>query len=298
MPMMSENPVTRADVATSPSSNRTTITLSMTHRIAKLDATVASANTAAPENAIAKGFGCNDSIERMRYQFRLMRDVLLSGEFAKDVEETGGVTSGTSRFYQRLGAIASDLVVTHDDQSDPRIDEQGHFRRTERKSGITPFKVLFPIGAVLFIAFWTWALFFASKESVNRIEDRAWAERAETICAPVKAELKRLETLADPDIQVRADLVDQSTDLLSEMLDDIMVTPPSDEKGQAIVPDWITDYRTLLQDRYNYAERLRAGNNVPFTETPVRNVPITERIDKFTIDNQMLSCSPPIAGVL
>ncbi len=150
----------------------------------------------------------------------------------------------------------------------------------------------------LFIAFWAWALFFASKESVNRIEDRAWAERAEAICAPVKAELKRLETLADPDIQVRADLVDQSTDLLSQMLDDITATPPSDEKGQAIVPDWINDYRTLLQDRYNYAERLRAGNNVPFTETPVRNVPITERIDKFTIDNQMLSCSPPIAGVL
>jgi len=232
-----------------------------------------------------------------------MRDVLVSGEFAKDefvkdVEEAGGVTSGTSRFYQRLGAIASDLVVTHDDQSDPRIDEHGHFRRTERKPGITPFKVLFPIGAVLFIAFWAWALFFASKESVNRIEDRAWTERAEAICAPVKAELKRLETLADPDIQVRADLVDQSTDLLSQMLDDIIATPPGDEKGQAIVPDWISDYRTLLQDRYNYAERLRAGNNVPFTETPVRNVPITERIDKFTIDNQMLSCSPPIAGVL
>jgi hypothetical protein len=239
----------------------------------------------------------------MRCQFRFMRDVLVSDVFVKDVfvkdvEEAGGVTSGTRRFYQRLGAIASDLVVTHDDQSDPRIDEDGHFRRTERKSGITPFKVLFPIGAVLFIAFWAWALFFASKESVNRIEDRAWAERAETICAPVKAELKRLETLADPDIQVRADLVDQSTDLLSQMLDDIMVTPPSDEKGQAIVPDWISDYRTLLQDRYNYAERLRAGTNVPFTETPVRNVPITERIDKFTIDNQMLSCSPPIAGVL
>lgn len=214
------------------------------------------------------------------------------------MEEGDAVTSGTSRFYQRRGAITSDVVVTHDDQTDPRIDEHGHFRRTERKAGITPFKILFPIGAILFVAFWVWALFFASKASVNRIEDRAWAERAETICAPVKAELKRLETLADPDIEVRADLVDQSTDLLSQMLDDIMVIPPTDEKGQSIVPDWISDYRTLLQDRYNYAERLRAGNNVPFTESAVRNVPITERIEKFAIDNQILSCAPPIAGVL
>ncbi len=218
--------------------------------------------------------------------------------FRRDVGAAAEVTSGTSRFYQRLGAIASVVVVTHDDQTDPRIDEHGHVRRTERKPGITPFKVLFPIGAILFIAFWTWALFFASKDSVNKIEDRAWAERAETICTPVKAELKRLETLANPDIQVRASLVGQSTDLLSQMLDDIMATPPTDAKGMAIVPDWINDYRTLLQDRYNYAERLRGGNDVPFTESGVSNVPITERIEKFTIDNQMKSCAPPIAGVL
>ncbi|MFN3255365.1 MAG: hypothetical protein ACE37B_06690 [Ilumatobacter sp.] len=189
-------------------------------------------------------------------------------------------------------------MVSLDDQTDPRIDENGHYRRTERKPGITPFKVLFPIGAVLFVAFWTWALFFSSKDSVNRIEDRVWAERAEATCAPVKAELKRLETLADPDLDVRADLVVRSTDLLSRMLDDLMATPPTDDKGMAIVPDWISDYRTLLQDRYNYAERLRAGNNVPFTESGVSNVPITERIEKFTIDNEMTSCAPPIAGVL
>ena len=36
--------------------------------------------------------------------------------------------------------------------------------------------------ALAFVLFWTWALFFASKEGVNVIEDRAWAERAETIC--------------------------------------------------------------------------------------------------------------------
>lgn len=188
--------------------------------------------------------------------------------------------------------------MTHDGQTDPNIDENGHFRRQPRKSGITPFKVLFPIGATLFAAFWIWALFFASKTAVNKIDDRAWAERAEAICVPVKAELKRLETLADPDIEVRAGLVDQSTDLLSQMLDDMMVIPPTDEKGQSIVPDWIADYRQLLQDRYNYANRLRAGNNVAFTESEVSNVPITERIETFAGDNEIPSCAPPRAGVL
>ena len=86
--------------------------------------------------------------------------------------------------------------------------------------------------------------------------------------------------------------------MLSAMLDDLEAVEPSDAKGQAIVPDWIADYRTLLQDRYNYAERLRSGQNVPFTETGVQGVPITERIETFAGDNEMPSCAPPRAGVL
>lgn len=167
-----------------------------------------------------------------------------------------------------------------------------------RVSGITPFRVLFPIGFVLFVGFWTWALFFASKESVNKIEDRAWAERAESICAPVKPQLKALELLADPDFSVRADLVDQSTDLLAGMLDEIEAVKPSDEKGAAIVPDWIADYRQLLQNRYDYADRLRAGENVAFSESAVNGVPISERIEVFAGDNEMPSCAPPHGSVL
>jgi hypothetical protein len=181
---------------------------------------------------------------------------------------------------------------------DPRLDEHGHVRREERRSGITPFKILFPIGAVLFVAFWTWALFFASKTAVNKIEDTAWTERAEAICAPVKAELRSMELLANPSLDVRADLVTASTDLLSAMLDDVEAVTPSDPKGQAIVPDWIADWRILVQDRYNYAERLRDGQDVPFTESAVRNVPITERIETFAGDNEMPSCAPPRGSIL
>lgn len=159
-------------------------------------------------------------------------------------------------------------------------------------------RVLFGIGFALFAAFWIWALFFASKQSVNKIDDRAWSERAEAICAPVKVELRELDQLASTDLDVRADLVVRSTDMLSRMLDDVMAVMPEDEKGQAIVPDWERDYRTLLEDRYRYADRLRAGENVAFTETAVRGVPITERIETFAGDNEMPSCAPPRGSVL
>ena len=36
-------------------------------------------------------------------------------------------------------------------------------------------RVALVLGLICFAAFWTWALFFASKEPVNRIGDRAWA---------------------------------------------------------------------------------------------------------------------------
>ena len=73
---------------------------------------------------------------------------------------------------------------------------------------------------------------------------------------------------------------------------------PTDEKGQAIVPAWEADYRTLLDDRYAYADRLRSGENVPFTETAVDGVPITERIETFADDNEMPSCAPPRGSIV
>jgi hypothetical protein len=237
------------------------------------------------------GCGCKESIERMSRQ--LAR--------AREAEETV-VASGTSRFYQRRNAITSGIVVSNKKPTDPkidsRIDEYGHFQREERRAGITPFKVLFPIGAVLFVGFWTWALFFASKTAVNKIDDTAWTERAEEICAPIKAELRSMELLANPSLAIRSDLVTESTDLLAAMLDDIEAVEPVDPKGQAIVTDWIADWRILIQDRYNYSDRLRDGQDVPFTESAVRSVPITERIETFAGDNAMPSCAPPRGSIV
>ncbi len=170
--------------------------------------------------------------------------------------------------------------------------------RAPERRGVTWRGLL--IGAVMlgFAAFWIWALFFASKEAINRIDDREWAQRAESICAATKVELGALDAQASPDLAVRADLVVRSTDLLAAMLDQVVAVRPADAKGQAIVPDWEADYRTLLDDRYAYAERLRGGIDGPFTETAVDGVPITERIETFAGDNEMPSCAPPRGSVL
>lgn len=163
---------------------------------------------------------------------------------------------------------------------------------------MTPLRLLFLVGAAAFVAFWFWALFLIDKTAVNKIEDRQWAERAEEICAPVKQSVRRLDLERTTDLGGRADLVVESTDMLAAMLDDVEAVEPSDPKGQAIVPDWIADYRSLLDNRYDYADQLRSGQDGPFTEDPVDGVPITERIETFAGDNEMPSCAPPRAGVL
>ncbi len=182
-------------------------------------------------------------------------------------------------------------MVTPATTRGPATDEPG-------RHSITWRGVLVLLAVAALVTFWTWALFFASKEAINKIGDREWAARAEAICEPVKAELRDLELLASADLGVRADLVERSTDLLAGMLDEIVAVEPSDAKGRELVPQWEGDYRTLLADRYAYAEQLRAGTDGPFTESAVDGLPITERIETFAGDNEMPSCAPPRGSVV
>lgn len=161
-------------------------------------------------------------------------------------------------------------------------------------------RALLTVVIIGFAAFWIWALFFASKEAVNRIDDRAWAVRGQQICldaTEVRLELTDLRTIVDggPEmIRERADIIDGATDIIEQMVDDLVAVPPSDLKGLEIVPLWETDYRIYLQDRRNYADDLReTGENLPFYETKVRAIPISEKLATFAVDNEMPTCAPP-----
>jgi len=153
----------------------------------------------------------------------------------------------------------------------------------------------------VFVVFWSWVFLFASKEAVNRIDDRAWAERAEARCLQATEaryeliNLTRIDQATPELIRQRADIVDQSTTILEQMLADIVAVQPFDEKGQAIVPQWEADYRIYLEDRRTYARQLReSGENLPFYETATDGIPISERIATFAGDNEMSECAPPL----
>jgi hypothetical protein len=163
----------------------------------------------------------------------------------------------------------------------------------------SPWRIPLAVVVIGLAAFWVWALFFASKEAVNKIGDREWAERAEEVCAAAEAEREELidERVVDPDdpamLAERADIVDRATDIVEGMLDDVVAVEPTDAKGEAIVPEWEADYRTYIENRRAFTARLRDGDNEPFTETAVDGIPISEKLEQFAGDNDMPSCAPP-----
>ena len=150
-----------------------------------------------------------------------------------------------------------------------------------------------------FAGFWIWALFFSSKEAVNRIGDRAWAVRVEEICVDADAARQALADYRRVDeddpamLAERGDLIDRVTDGIERMLDDVVAVDPTDAKGRAIVPLWEADYRTYLEDRRLFADGLRSGRNEPFQETAVDGIPVSAKLEVFAGDNEMPTCAPP-----
>lgn len=147
---------------------------------------------------------------------------------------------------------------------------------------------------------WVYAFLFAPRESINRIGDDDWKERSQQRCLRAENERFALEdnTPMDPEdrdaLLKKADIVDRATDSLERAVDEIELDVPDDEKGRAIVPLWIADYRVYLRDRRDFARALRTADRRPyFSESEVEGVPISERIGKFARENDMKACQPP-----
>jgi hypothetical protein len=156
------------------------------------------------------------------------------------------------------------------------------------------------LAMTLLVVMWVYALFFASKEVANEIADQAWAERAERICQDAAkerielADFRPINEAGAAALVERAKLVDLATDTLDRMLSQLEQTSPTDAKGRELIPLWIADYRSYIVDRRTYASDLRLGTNVPFGESIVMGIPLSEKIATFAADNAMASCKPPM----
>lgn len=152
----------------------------------------------------------------------------------------------------------------------------------------------------LITSMWIYGLFFASKQVVNKFEDTQWAVRAQARCLIAEqqrielADYRLVDNLGSDAIAQRASLVDKATDTIESFVEEFRKSLPSDPKGIAIVTLWLDDYEIYIADRRSFADDLRNGINLQFSETPIKGLPISEKISTFAADNRMSNCKPPL----
>ena len=151
---------------------------------------------------------------------------------------------------------------------------------------------------------WIYYFFFATDEGVYQLQDKSWRVAAEQVCSAASAEREALTDTSDgyianpTDEQMvqRADNVDNATDILERMRDDLVAIPVDNEGDATRVEFFAENYRTVLADRRRYTASLRRFELVPYSETVVGGGPVTNVVLDFTAGvkgNDVPECSPP-----
>lgn len=147
------------------------------------------------------------------------------------------------------------------------------------------------------IVMWIYVL-TARPEVPGHIQDASFAPAAEKICATALARVNALPKAPEtPDPAARAKVVAEATTILTAMVDDLERIVPAAEPDHGRASQWITDWRTYLQDRRNYSDELPANPQLRFyvTQRPEDGVQITAGMDRFAEPpvNNMPSCATP-----
>jgi hypothetical protein len=149
---------------------------------------------------------------------------------------------------------------------------------------------------LIIAAFWVYAFFFASKEGINVLEDKAWTIRAEEICRNANLErdklvdLRRINSVEGDALAERADIIDKATVIIQKMLDDVTTEVPTGSDDAKLTEIWRGIYQDWIDGRINYTAKLRTGENAPFAESMREGSPVSDSINDFTTNNRMKSC--------
>lgn len=174
----------------------------------------------------------------------------------------------------------------------------------EQRRGRRWVKVLLALGCALMAAMWVYYLFFASDKGVYRLDDTSWRVEAAQVCGAAKADLAALADttggfIGEPteeQMKQRAAIAEQATDIVEQMLDEIIAIPVDNDRDRSILDVFEENYRKIIADRRRYAASLSAGENVRYTETVVAGGPVSNVITDFTAgvkSNDVPECSPP-----
>lgn len=152
------------------------------------------------------------------------------------------------------------------------------------------------------VSMWGYVLFLAfgpgRQPPIDRLDDPAFAEAAEERCATTLEQVGRLPVAsASHTAAERADVLARANGAYAAMLDDLdglqALAPAGDQRRRA--NEWLSDWRTYLGDREQYADALRTDPDARLlvSEKPGEGQQITGWIDEFANANRMPSCVSP-----
>lgn len=172
---------------------------------------------------------------------------------------------------------------------------------TGRRWGLRHLGVLVVVAS--FVGIWgyvMWLTFVEGRaEPRDRLDDVRFTEAAEDTCAPSAALFASLPLASEVHTpEERADLLDEATDELERMVDRLEgIVAPRDADEARAVARWLADYRTLVQDRREYAAAQRDPSHPrydqPFVVTDRGGFQVDVLIEDFAHVNRMESCEPP-----
>lgn len=165
-------------------------------------------------------------------------------------------------------------------------------------------RILLIVICAVLAAMWVYYFLFASNTGVYQLQDKTWREKASPICVAAQAERTALVDtdegyISNPtpeQMLQRADIVEQATDIIEQMLNDIMAIPVDNEDDRVRLETFEENYRIVISDRRRYIATLRELKLDPYTETIVGGGPVSNVVLDFTAGvkgNDVPECSPP-----
>lgn len=157
--------------------------------------------------------------------------------------------------------------------------------------------VQFLFMATLLGSFGVWGYAYsgrAGRTAPDTLDERAFAEEAEPICAAafeVFDELPNAEVATSP--QDRAVQVRNRNVVLLNMVSDLESTTQGSDRDQAMITEWLDDWRLFISDREDYANRIAEDENAQFYLSDGGGERLERRITRFANTNNMHSCVTP-----
>lgn len=133
-------------------------------------------------------------------------------------------------------------------------------------------------------------------DTPGRLDDPAFAASAEELCANAGEALAGLPPAWQTTEAVdRAEVIDASADILNALVASLRSLPTATGDDQRRVDEWLGDWERFVEDRTDFARRLRDDPDTRFfvTQSERDRRQITLAIDRFAATNDMPTCATP-----